>query len=91
MAKSETPATLFEVGVIFYPSSALVESDLPNAATQAHLAFARTRPQALCGRPIVAGDPGRQLGLADVDRVATCPVCVAMLDGWLAKGVRFTP
>jgi hypothetical protein len=91
MAKSEPPVTLFEVGVISYPSAAPAQGNSSEVATQAHLAFTRTRPHALCGRPIVAGDPGRQLGLADVDRAATCPACIAMLDGWLTKGVRFIP
>ena len=89
MAKHEPPVPLFEVAVSPYASNHNAESGSPEAAAVPHLTFARTRPWAMCGHKISDGDPGRQLGLADVDRSATCPVCIAMLDQWRILGVNF--
>ena len=88
MVKRAPPVPLFEVAVVL--TYGRDSAEIATTAAGAHFAFARTRPWALCGHQLVEHDPGRQLSYPDdVNRAASCPVCLAMLDQWLIKGVTF--
>jgi len=90
MVKRLPPVPLFEVAVVLTSGRDSAEIISPEAASEMHFTFARTRPWALCGRQIAEHDPGRQLSYpADLNRAASCPICLAMLDQWLIKGVTF--